>query len=199
MTQVFPGRGKQKLKLEPQWGGRTLGEAWVESEGKRLQVSSADLVVESEGKRLLVSSADLGRKLMILRQKLVWREKQLAVVTRAVVLAGLLVQSFAFGSTAWAPATPRIRQACSSNRPNAMAPIPLRMQLQGPGEGSDELPAGWGKVAINLEGHFKPSVGFVPHALKTDGDFASGTFCKLPTAAHALSAFLMRVDAAVYR
>ena len=46
----FPGRGKQKLKLEPQWGGRTLGEAWVESEGKRLQVSSADLVVESEGK-----------------------------------------------------------------------------------------------------------------------------------------------------
>ena len=50
MTQVFPGRGKQKLKLEPQWGGRTLGEAWVESEGKRLQVSSADLVVESEGK-----------------------------------------------------------------------------------------------------------------------------------------------------
>ena len=109
---------------------------------------------------------------MILRQKLIWREKQLAVMTRVVVLAGLLVQSSAFGSTAWAPGTPRIRQACSSNRPNAMAPIPLRMQRQGPGEDSDELPAGWGRVAINLEGHFKPSVGFVAHALKTDGDFA---------------------------
>ena len=93
---------------------------------------------------------------MILRQKLIWREKQLAVMTRVVVLAGLLVQSSAFGSTAWAPGTPRIRQACSSNRPNAMAPIPLRMQRQGPGEDSDELPAGWGRVAINLEGHFKP-------------------------------------------
>ena len=31
-----------------------------------------------------------------------------------------------------------------------------------------------GPVSINLEGHFKPQVGFIPHAFRVDGDFASG-------------------------
>jgi len=31
-----------------------------------------------------------------------------------------------------------------------------------------------GPVSINLEGHFKPQVGFMPHAFRINGDFASG-------------------------
>lgn len=30
------------------------------------------------------------------------------------------------------------------------------------------------QYALNLEGHFKPKVGFMPHAFRVDGDFASG-------------------------
>mmetsp|Transcript_68445 Transcript_68445/g.111095 ORF Transcript_68445/g.111095 Transcript_68445/m.111095 type:complete len:147 (-) Transcript_68445:647-1087(-) len=49
------------------------------------------------------------------------------------------------------------------------------MQTEG-GGGADteeeEVPMQ--QYALNLEGHFKPQVGFMPHVFRVDGDFATG-------------------------
>ena len=106
--------------------------------------------------------------------------------SRGLVLAGacwcsLVWQASSFSS----PVTPVLRRsaapdqfqssACRSARLRSAqgregAVRALGMEMEG--ETTDEQVMQ--QFAINLEGHFKPNVGFMPHAFKVNGDFAAG-------------------------
>ena len=50
----------------------------------------------------------------------------------------------------------------------------LRMQASSEPEGGSDTDVPMQQYAINLEGHFKSKVGFMPHMFRVDGDFATG-------------------------
>ena len=85
------------------------------------------------------------------------------VGTRSLLVFGVLAQASAFSTLTKLPGL-RCSPAARCSRELGMR---LRMQEKEDGTTMKQY-------AINLEGHFKPNVGFVPHAWKTDGDFASG-------------------------
>lgn len=101
----------------------------------------------------------------------------MATILRSVVQLGLLAHS----CTAFTcPFTMRCansmrRGGTAAVRPPFSQARSLRMQTDG-GGGADteeeEVPMQ--QYALNLEGHFKPQVGFMPHVFRVDGDFATG-------------------------
>jgi hypothetical protein len=92
------------------------------------------------------------------------------MMARIVLLCGICL---AHASAFHIPVAPGLRlcgagavmtSTSAAHRPR----LNLRMQSTEDGEPPMQ------QVAINLEGHFKPNVGFMPHAFRVDGDFASG-------------------------
>lgn len=110
-------------------------------------------------------------------------------------MVGLAAQALAFGGPAGAPGL--LRGGGGPGAARLFAPLlsarsarcghGVRMQEGPQGEELDAFvqeriqalggtpPAGaGGAMSVNLEGHFRPKVGFMPHAFRTDGDFAAG-------------------------
>jgi hypothetical protein len=97
------------------------------------------------------------------------------MTARVALVCGLcLGGAAAFGGPAALAGRPVLRAGRTGCMPAAAARRPPARALRVVAQETEDGEQPMQQYAINLEGHFKPNVGFMPHAFRVDGDFASG-------------------------